>query len=321
MNLESYTKNQFKYIRAGIARREMFFRYSIMRMEAINPNGIYDGVLGESKPMLVQLQENLSTRTYMHGAGKGSTLNLKAVMNKFIKTARKLESLTEITFEKKTAQYEEGFPGGLSEIQSVTQALFLPLAERLQTFAEKYKSQLGQNYVDPIEAIITEWNEKTKNRVDIITGMDSTRPEFETIWDLICKQLYKNALTILLANIDNPDVLLSYYDENIVNFRKHQTEKTDTTSYIFTLAPSSFKTAGFSFSPTDTLLIMNNSTISIFFYAAPTPDAAQPTQLTEIAAGDELEITATLLGAPANKHLIFVNKDATEGAEVEIALI
>jgi hypothetical protein len=66
---------------------------------------------------------------------------------------------------------------------------------------------------------------------------------------------------------------------------------------------------------------MNNSTISIFFYAAPTPDAAQPSQLTEIAAGDELEITATQLGAPANKQLIFVNKDATEGADVEIALI
>jgi len=321
MNLEVYTKNQFKYIRAAIARREMFYRYSIMRMEANNPNGIYNGILDESKPLLLQLQNNLNNRTYMHGAGKGSTVNLKLVMEKFIKTARKLESQTEIIFDKKSPQYEEGFPGGLTEVQGVTQALFVPLAERLLKFALKYKTQLGQNFDDKIKEIITEWNENTKTRVDIINEIDSARPEFEIIWDAICSQLYKNALTILLANLDKPDILLTYFDEKIVNFRKHNIEKTDSNSYTLSIAPTTSKTADFTFAAGDTLLLMNNGNKSIFYYAAATADAPQPAVLHEIAAGDEAEVTALSLGAPANKFLIIVNKDATEEAEVEIALI
>ena len=59
----------------------------------------------------------------------------------------------------------------------------------------------------------------------------------------------------------------------------------------------------------------------IFYYAAATADAAQPAQLSEIAIGDEAEIAAAQLGAPANKFLILVNKDASLEAEAEIALI
>ena len=321
MNLESYTKNQFKYIRAAIARREMFFRYSIMRLEANNPNGIYDAIIGESKPLLQQLQDNLNSRTYTHGAGKASTAGIKQTQEKFIKIARKLEMQTDMIFEKKSPQYIEGFPGGLSEIQEVTQALFVPLAERLYKFALKYKSELGQNFDETIKEILTEWNEATKTRVDIYSEKDQNRPEFEIIWDAICKQLYKNSLTILLANLDKPELLLTYYDEKIINYHKHQTEKTDTNSYSLSIAPASSKAADFTFAATDNLLIMNNGIQSIYFYAATAADAPQPAQLTEIAAGDELEITALQLGAPANKFLIFVNKDAAQQAEVEIALI
>ena len=321
MYLEAYSKNQFKSIKAAIARREMFFRDSIMRLEANNPNGNYDGIIAESKPLHQQLQDNLNNRTYMHGAGKASTFSIKTLLGKFIKIARKLESQTEMTFEKKSTQYLEGFPGGLSEIQEVTQALFVPLAERLYKFALKYKTELEKNFDEQLKEILTEWKESTKTRVDIYSGMDISRPEFEIIWDAICKQLYKNSLTILLVNIDKPEVLLTYYDEKIINYRKHQTDKPDPDSYTLSIAPASSKAADFTFAATDNLLIMNNSNQAIYFYAAAAADAAQPAQLSEIAAGDELEIAATQLGAPANKFLIFVNKDTTQQAEVEIALI
>ena len=82
-----------------------------------------------------------------------------------------------------------------------------------------------------------------------------------------------------------------------------------------------FFSKSISFSVDDTLLIINNGDVPLYYYTASTADAPQPAQLSQVAVGDEAEVAAAQLGAPASKFLILVNKNATTEAEAEIALI
>ena len=322
MTLEQLVKNYFENIKVSIVRKEMFVHNHLQRMKSDTLNGQLDVVIGETEPKYVLLKANSGLRKTIMGTGKGSTMIINAINDKFIVDVRELETMTKLKFKKESPQYVEVFLRGLTEYQTADLSEIPSLLTRLITFTEKYKTELGAEYLTKFKDIEVEWKKENGNREDIIQETKNTRPDLNSIWKNLSKQLQRNSYTILLASPDNPEKLYTYFDFNIVNSRHHKkSDGTADASYLLSIAPSISKTADFSFSPTDTLLIMNNSTISIFFYAAPTPDAAQPTQLTEIAAGDELEITATQLGAPANKQLIFVNKDATERADVEIALI
>jgi hypothetical protein len=143
----------------------------------------------------------------------------------------------------------------------------------------------------------------------------------EMLWNNLKKQLYINMLTIIINNPDNPKLMLSFFEDKIMRFRKHKDDGSTADTYKMSIAAASSKVADISFSVDDTILIINNGDVPIFYYAAATADAAQPAQLSEIAVGDEAEVKATQLGAPANKFLILVNKDASLEAEAEIALI
>jgi len=321
MYLESFTKNQFMKIRVGNNRREMFVNHHLMHLQASNPNGIYDGIIADTTILHNELAENLALRSYTAGAGKSSTFTVNQIIDECIDISRKLNAMAVIKFDKISSEYLEGFPHGFAEIQNITQAAFKPVAQRTLAFAKKYKTELGQEYVDKLEDILLRWDEKLNKREEVNTNAQTTRPAFETLWNKLCIQLQKNLYTILLANYDNTDVLFTYFDETLVNFRHHTSDDTPDETYKLTIAPNTSKTANISFSPDDTLLIINNGIKPIFYYGAATADEQPKTAPIEIAAGDEAEVTALSLGAPANRFLILQNKDGAETAEVEIALI
>ena len=150
-------------------------------------------------------------------------------------------------------------------------------------------------------------------------GKYKTSDALDIAYDAMGELLFSNMLSLTIIFIKNTDVVEHYFDFSLLRTPKKQSEEDNT--YILTLPVNSKRVANISFSADDTLLLVNNGTKSIFFYAAATADAATPTTLSEIAAGEELEVTAASLGAPANKFLIFVNTDLTEVGEVEILLI
>ena len=321
MNLESFTKNQFSSIKASITRREKFLNYHLIRMEANNSGGLLNGIIAETKPLHLKLVENLSIRSNTLGTGKGSTLSVRLIMTNFIGDARNLESMCKIKFGKKSPIYLEAFPQGFSEYQNVTQGEFKPLLQRVITFSIKYQTEIGPDFVEKFKNQLLQWDDKLAKREDIAADALGVRPAFETLWDQIVKQLYKNLLTILLANLTNPSAIFIYFDESLVRFRHHTTDDTTDDTYKLLIPALTSKAAEISFAVDDTLLVINNGAKSIFYYGAATANEQAKTALIEIPAGEEAEVTAVSLGVPTNKFIIFVNKDATEEAEVEIALI
>jgi hypothetical protein len=57
--------------------------------------------------------------------------------------------------------------------------------------------------------------------------------------------------------------------------------------------------------------------VPLYYYGASSATQSAPANLSEIAEGNEAEITAALSG-PTNKYLLFVNNDKDLEGEVEI---
>ncbi len=102
--------------------------------------------------------------------------------------------------------------------------------------------------------------------------------------------------------------------------RRHDNAAADV-AYTLTVPAAGTAAAEISFSVDDTLLISNTGDVSVYYYGATIGSQPAPATAIEIAAGDEAEVTAASLGAPSNRYLMFVNKDADTDGEVEITLI
>jgi hypothetical protein len=321
MNLDHFIRNQFENITASIDRRELFFSGHLNSMIGNNLNGALNPIIEESNVVHQMWLDKVFHRKYVTGEGKGSTIVINNLIDEILPVIRNLETTCILKFKKKSATYTEGFPSGLSEYTRANRSQFRSLINRLLLFSQKYETELGHDFFVKFKDFGIRWDKETTIHDSIKQDIKETSPDFEAIWKVVATQLYKNALTILLASLNNRKVITSYYDFSIINPRHHATDDATDATYKLLIPALTSKAAEISFSVDDTLLVINNGEKSIFYYGAATADEQAKTALIEIPAGDEAEVTAVSLGAPTNKFIIFVNKDVTAEGEVEIALI
>jgi len=119
-----------------------------------------------------------------------------------------------------------------------------------------------------------------------------------------------------------PEKIRLYFDQSIITLEKHKQAGDDTAqAYTLTVPASATAVANINFALGDTLLVTNAGDVPVCYYGASSANQAAPANPTEIAEGDEAEITAASLGAPANKYLLFVNNDKEMEGEVEIMMV
>ena len=100
--------------------------------------------------------------------------------------------------------------------------------------------------------------------------------------------------------------------------RTHDKETEEEESLIISIPAATSKESGFSIAETDKYLIMSRSSFSLQYYGAATATELPKTAPRELVPGEEVEVSGTELGAPANRFLIFVNPSTTASGEVEI---
>lgn len=104
---------------------------------------------------------------------------------------------------------------------------------------------------------------------------------------------------------------------------KSKSKQTGVTSntYTVTIPANATKEAGFAFSVDKTMLFSNVGSEAVLVYGAATVDAPLSPTAIELLSGEEKEITATQLGAPANRFILMMNKSLLVEAEVEILFV
>jgi len=321
-NFENLCKNPLDNVMVSYSRRTEYTDIHIERMTNSNQNGDFDQLIADTQVKRDAFTGNLDQARLSESLRIGYTLELNNSKSDFITTLGQFEGFVKSVFGKKSPEYLMFFPFGIEEYRKANQANTLSLMGKVYTLAKTYKTQLNNPvYENKFKDYIDRYKNAFSRQKQSAGSVTNSKTDKEILWNDLKNQLYINMLSIILLNKDNPQKMLDYFEPKLLRYRHHTSDDTPDDTYKLSIAPNTSATADISFSPDDTLLIINDSNVAIFYYGAATADQQPKTAPVEIAAGDEAEVTALSLGAPANRFLIIQNKDASETAEVEIALI
>lgn len=282
-------------------------------------NPAYSSIISETQSLHHAMFVTLTTREQNFYQRISLTNNVRTIKKAFNSKIDDLEEAIAFKFHKNSAVYLEVFSHGVTPYKEATLSDTIIKMELAISFAEKYKNDIGEPIKNDLTAIRLSFETEAAAQGAARGEVKNVIPDFDEKRREMDKQLLKNICTIIIANIDNPTAVASFFDEYLI-FPKF-TKKEEGLPYILKLVANTHAVADISFSVDDTLLITNTGTISIFYYGAPTANTPIPAILTEILPGEEKEVPAITLGAPNNKFLIFVNKDLLTEAEAEIVLI
>ncbi len=311
--LSPFATNPFPSIKVSRLRIQKFLYNHIQRMIAIaNPHfaaiiastlALWTAIFGD----LADYDQNLLKQV-------GLTKKADKAMADFIAKVVGIESLVAYKLVKNSSDYIQIFPHGTTEYHKATKANILVLMERVIVASHIFATQLGLTLEAEFIAIRDEYTSQTDDQIQEMELVDDLSPEFAAQKTAIFNQLYVNMITILLEYITMPRKMLTFFDETIVNFRKH----TDNT-HVLKIAPNSLAVADISFTIASVITIGSNYENSLGYFFAPTADTLPPLHPAQLEAFTQIEIPGTDTDSPNNKFLIFINTNNTEG-KVEISV-
>jgi hypothetical protein len=289
----------------------------------------YDALCANDTHPLVHARKTLTEPVYEQyhaqydawvNSQSGSLMGTKGFAALLAELPKKLKrwhrKIAEV-FDEDSLEFGGIFPNGRNDVYRGSYGQRLSKLHSVAIEAKKYP-ELNAVYGE-INAFYLLLKNARSNKGIKQDTKDTSSAALDQAYDAMGEMLFLNMLQLTAIFVKTPEVVGNYFDLKLIRNPKKQND--DSNSYILPLPANSKRTANISFSIDDKLLLINNGTKSIYFYAAATADAPTPDNLTEIAAGEELEVTAATLGAPTNKFLIFVNTDLTEDGEVEIVLV
>lgn len=319
IHLENLAENPLDKVKVSFVRRLQFGITHIERMTQTNPNGILTPLINNTQLKFDAFAGNLTDKQMSEAVHKAFSASLSRISIEFVKAVSKFEGHVKSVFGKESDEYIMFFPKGLNEFHQANQAKTNMLMIKIIELNVTYGAQLGTAYHDLFVDIQSRYLNAFDFQKKSEGAMANSSQIKELLWDELKKQMYINMLTIVLNNIDNPSIMLTYFKPQLLNYR-HKSDDDSETAYILTVSKNSIATADISFSVDDTLILYNSSTVSLFYYGATSPDIEKPITAIELLPDEEKEVTAASLGAPTNKYIIFANDSQSDG-EVEITLV
>ena len=324
---ENLADNPLDGVMVSLTRRIGYADIHIERMTKNNPNNVLTPLIADTKAKRDAFAGNLSASKMGEAIRMAYTTELETTADQFRATVSKFEGLVKSVFGKGTPTYIMFFPFGLSEFHQANQAETIQLIDKIINLSLIHQTALGSPaYHDLFVEYKTRYANAYSQQKQAAGTVTNSKAVKDVLWNELKKQLYKNMLTLVLNNLDNPTTMLSYFEPSLLRYRQAKST-TDTTAnstdgtYAATIAPDTTLTAEIKFAATDTLLIINNGNVPVYYFGAASATQAAPANPAELLEGDEIEIAATELGSPANTFLRFLNADKTETAEIEIALL
>ena len=318
-----YFENEFD---SRIYSRENWMRFLedyILRLKKEIANGEpLQQYLQEIESLYNQATSSSGKTAYNRGLQKSSTLNVDLVIKDFKALVSKREGRIRDTFGKGTPEYLVFFPNGMYEFSHVSKKTIENLFQRFYDAAEQFKTELGFELVDEITTLHNKYIDLRSTQVGKKQDVASTVNNFETTLIKIKDILHIQRLQLAILYYRNPPKALSLFNQSLMeNNQKSKTKKEQNNTYTVTIPANTTKEAGFAFSVDKTMLFSNVGSEAVLIYGAASVDAPLSPTAIEILSGEEKEITATQLGAPANRFILIKNKSLLVEAEVEILFV
>jgi hypothetical protein len=318
-NLENYLELPFENMDASKERICMFFENHDTSLIYMANNGApFSTLLTPTHTAVTALRSCIGQTSTSIAQQKATTYTADESLELFVNFVKKSEAKIRDTFTKESADYIEFYPNGMKPFNKISKKSIDALMEQQIAAYKNHPTDLPPELLGKLIQISDDYHAARGSQQSKKTQTKDKQQNWDICLETMKDQAFINLLAIAKEYRGKPEKAILFFDTSIVAPAKPKV--TAEQGYILSIPELSSKTADISFSPDDTLLISNNGEKTIYCYSSTTADAPEPATLHEIIAGDQLEIPAIDLGAPANKFLIFVNKE-TIPAEVEIALV
>ena len=315
-SLKNFIQKPFNNIRVGKERIRKFGLFHIIALEkAAIPE--FAAILAAIKLIYEAMFGSILSRDDMENQRQAATIQLNQKFDEFKTKALEIEPLIEYKL-KKSGNYEEFYPYGRDEINRLTQANIHTVMNRFELKCITYETELGSTFAPEFKAIRIAYETAYTLQKGLMSDVKLSIPDFEQKKEEFFDQMYCDLLTIAAYHYKTPEKALAFFDETILEVRKHKPTDDGAQPQTEQIAPLATLTPVMNFVATDTILLSNVSdAASIFWYGGNTIDEAPKTAPVELLAGEEIEIPAATLG----KYLILLNKDTANTAEVELMLV
>jgi hypothetical protein len=320
--LEGYLENPFDNINASREDIAAFYSDHNNRMKQAVANGEpFAAQLPPTAAATANLGASQSSTVTTKSQLKSRTLTVDQVIASFVSKAQETEAIVLAKYKRKdTPEYIEFYPNGKSEYNNANKSNIIALFDQIILAAHNHPDVSTDDLEGDFGTLKNEYVDARNIQQQQKENKDGAAGTWEANLTLMGLQAYDNLHVIARVHPNQPERIKQYFDVSIVTYDKHPAGGEATGGYVDTIPPLSQKCMDISFSPDDVLLVSVNSTMPLGGYGAPAADSPEPATLIELPAGEETEITAVQLGAPANKFFIIVNKDETTEGEVEIVL-
>jgi len=308
--LEGYCKYPFEGVRVG---RSLFAQFILILINRLIATAlvVYDPIILELKTLynsifgvISQNQQDLSDQMSETGV-------VKQIRKNFAEVVDNVQSAVRFKFKKNSTEDKKFFPHGVSPYKKAPLSDFLIKIELLESLCSEYVSDLGAPLLAEVTAVKTEFIAERDSQLQFIGKVKSIIPNYAEKQEKMIKLTYKAMLTILLQNVDNPEVMLTFFEEHLIYPKNF-------VPYDLDLAPQARAVADIKWKNSSTIILAHiKGGVLLYFFAA-TPDEEAPENPSKLVIDEEIEIKAATIPSD-KKYLIFLNQNDSEGG-VQIAV-
>jgi hypothetical protein len=222
--LASFRKNPFLSINIARSRFGKFVFIHIQRTKSAN-NPAFAPIIQATELLYNSIFINLENTDKYKNLKLGSTHDVNKKIKEFKALTIKMESLVDVKFEKGSDSYLEFYPNGRTEYHRANKKNILVLFERILKVTTTYETELGSDWKNTFSQLYNDFFPLFEQQNKLKGAVSTTTSEFKELKKALCNQLYKNLLVILAEYYDNPVKAKFFFDESVVNWKKHKKKK------------------------------------------------------------------------------------------------
>ena len=309
-HLESYTHFPFKGVRVG---RSLFAQFILILIDRLVASGVtaYDDIIIELKDAYHKLFTVISQNQQDLTDQLSETLSVQNIRKQFAKVVDKVEVAVMFKFGKNSTEHKKFYPHGVTPYKEATLHDLQIKIELLESLCDAYVADLGAPLLAEVTAVKNDFIAERDSQLQMIGKVKSIIPNYAQKQEGMIVLTYKAMLTILLQNVNNPEVMLTFFEEHLIYPKNY-------VPYDLVIGPQKREKADITWKPTDTIILAHMEGKELFYFFAATPDEVAPATPSKLVPDEEVEIKCNTI-PDSKKYLIFLNPNDVEG-KVQIAV-
>lgn len=313
INLLTFFKVHFDTPEISDNNLYKFAEDHIERLNANNDKKEYDSMLNNTVPIFNAFFESMGTEDTRFSQQQGKTLAVDSVIAEFKETVSLSEGLIRYTYKPKSSEYQEFFPGGVTEYSNAIKANIYLLMNRMVKLSEKYSIKLGADFVNTFVDIEARYRIARANQLQDIGRVTANKSVTEETRSVLEIQLMRNLLDIASKFVGNPSRGMDFFDQSII--RRNTTSTDEGETITGTLIANESKTVFKGFDSNAEFMLNNTGDTLIRFCVSKTENEACTTNGINIEPGVSVTVKVFDLNAEGGDKLNVTNLDSQKAAK------